>query len=180
LSLYLCLTARVCWIRASGEQWQLGCSFDPPLPEEDLQRLLSEGVLDRRRSDRKRVEHRASATWELNSTPTDVAIVDLSQGGFCLRSPLPAEPASRLKLQVSSPSSLPIEAAATVQWRMQTRDGHLLGCHVSHAGTAQRLYDALAEESIVAAKPRRSRLAWYALFAALGAGLISLLPWLRS
>lgn len=176
LSLYLCLAARVCWIRPTGEQWQLGCSFDPPLPDEDLQRLLSEGVLDRRRCQRKRINHGATASWELNSKPTEVTIVDLSGGGFCLHSPLPAEPAGRLKLQVIGRNDQRIDATATVQWRMQTEEGYLLGCSVPHAETNNLLQTALADESILAAQHQPSRMPWYLLVAAACLSLIRLIP----
>lgn len=142
IGLHLCVSARVCWIRPHEELWQLGCSFHPPLPQEDVERLLSAGVLDRRRAVRETVEKLATALWELNPQPTPVTVADLSRGGFCLRSALPAEPGSRLRLQVPTGDES-IEATATVQWRMQAPEGYLLGCSLTSLESYVLLRSAL-------------------------------------
>jgi hypothetical protein len=147
LHLHLAVTAQVCWIRPDGRQWRLGCSFNPPLPQEDVERLLAEGILDRRHSQREPVEKPATAMWELNPQPTPVLISDLSRGGFCLRSALPAEPTSRLRLQVPGQNDEVLETTATVQWRLQVAEGYLLGCSLSHPKACALLRSALWPEA---------------------------------
>lgn len=171
LGLHLSLAARVCWIRSSGAQWRLGCAFDPLLPREDVDRLLSNGVLDRRSAEREPIDRPASATWELNSQPTPVTVVDLSRGGFCLRAPLSAEPSSRLRLQVAAAPGTFVEATATVQWRLEVPEGFLLGCSLANLETYMALRSALLSEPPPRVRPKRRRWAWYALMVAACAGL---------
>src|SRR5688572_30801837 len=43
LELCLSLSARICWFRQqSGGAWVMGCSFDPQLPDEELERRSEE------------------------------------------------------------------------------------------------------------------------------------------
>jgi hypothetical protein len=175
LGLHLSLAARVCWIRPHGAQWRLGCSFDPLLPREHVDRLLSNGVLDRRSAEREPIDRPATATWELNSQPTPVMVVDLSRSGFCLRAPLSAEPSSRLRLQVAAAHGTIVEATVTVQWRLAVAEGFLLGCSLANLETYLALRSALLSEPPSRVRPKRRRLAWCALMIAACAGLASLL-----
>jgi hypothetical protein len=176
LDLHLSLAARVCWIRSSGDHWRLGFSFEPPLDNEHIDRLLAQGVLDRRRNARDAIDRPATALWELNPKPTPVTIVDLSQGGFCLRAPLPAEPHSRLRLQLAGAGDEVLETTATVQWRLEVPDGYLLGCSLANLETSVLLRNAL----ITAPPPTRTRslrrkIAWCVLLAAAACVVVALL-----
>jgi hypothetical protein len=175
LGLQLSMRARVCWIRPSGQQWRLGCSFDPLLPPEQVDRLLANGVLERRRDERETIDGAATATWELNPQATPVTVVDLSRGGFCLRAPLPAEPSSRLRLQAAARDGSLVQASATVQWRLAVPGGFLLGCSLAHPEACLDLRAALVPEPATHPLPRRRRFGWYAAAAAVCMGLIWML-----
>ncbi len=150
---------RVCWIRPSGEDFRVGFSFDPPLDHGVIEQLLRQGVMDRRRTSRDPIDRSATASWRLNPQPTPVTLVDLSRGGFCLSSPLSAEPHSRLRLQVTDANDEIVEATANVQWRLQIPEGYLLGCSLSSQETSALLRSALrpphpqSNAPVVAASP---------------------------
>jgi hypothetical protein len=166
LELHLAMAARVCWIRPSGEDFRVGFCFEPLLDHEVIERLLREGIMDRRRTTRDAIDRPATASWELNPQPTPVTVVDLSRGGFCLCAPLPAEPHSRLRLQVAGADEEFVEATANVQWRLQVPEGYLLGCSLTSQETSALLRSALMPQSPAHKRPVRRRLAWCLLIAA--------------
>ena len=90
LNLDLAVVATGCWNAPRSAQWILGCKFAPPLPEEGLRRLFACGLIERRSFTRAQGETRVTARWQFDSEFVPAALVDLSDGGFCLRLEVPA------------------------------------------------------------------------------------------
>ena len=128
LHLDLEITGEVCWmVPAPDEGFAIGCTFVPDLPGEILEKLFSTGLLERRIFRRRALKVSAVAKWELEATATDAFLWDLSEGGFCVLSPLARKPGRRLLLTVEAENGR-IEIPAKTQWELKVGDGYVVGC----------------------------------------------------
>ena len=123
------LDADVCWARPMGQnQWWMGCAFDPPMPEKDINQLAQGGCIERRQNTRCPQNVPAKLRWELETEAVDVSLVDLSVGGFGLE--LPTEPRIGGRLQIllepDNPHESPIHAR--IQWCRREDDHFKAGC----------------------------------------------------
>jgi c-di-GMP-binding flagellar brake protein YcgR len=141
LGLDLTLTASVNWIRpTSDDQWTVGCSIAPQLPEPCIQALFSKGLLERRKAARQPLEVSASAHWELQPSPVTVRLLDVSPGGFSLIVPTAVAAGSRLILAAGGDAAdVPaVRISAKVRWHIHSAEGHAVGCEfVASQGYAQ-------------------------------------------
>jgi hypothetical protein len=144
IGLHISVAANVCWIRKhDAETWRLGCAFEPALPEETLEELFRYRVLDRRQDTRLPVHALGAAQWELSREPAPVQLVDLSEGGCCLQSPVAAPPNSRLVLYLDRRDGTKIDVAARTQWQVQRDNGWLIGCQFVSCRGHDQVRDAL-------------------------------------
>ena len=127
LGLDVTAAAEVRWTKpAEGQRWFVGLQIDPPLTTELLQRLLSEGVLDRRTSERRMHNLRVIVQWDYDTTQMPAFIWNLSEGGFCLVSP--RKPGRRVLVTTENSS---ISVVGKVRWEMKTGGGYVVGCQFS-------------------------------------------------
>lgn len=161
LELHLIVSARVCWTRQQGEGcWVLGCSFDPQLPREELEKLFAQGLLERRDNLRHSVRGQAVGRWEMHAEETPVGLLDLSNGGFSLLSPYAAQIGGNFHLSVDRESEAgPIEVLSTVQWQIQVDGGYIIGC----AFADRRTFFTLRKRLCPDAETRSNRVARRAL-----------------
>lgn len=172
LNLSLSLSARICWLRQQDDrEWILGCAFDPQLPDAEIEHLLSYGLLERRETPRQSVRGQAMACWEGGMDETPVGLLDLSEGGFSMLSPMFAEAGKRLRLSLDSAEHELIDAAATVRWGLKVDGGWIIGCQFENRRAFAALEKRLGvQPQRYEATPRRRLMS----LASLGAGMIAL------
>jgi hypothetical protein len=157
LNLDLSLSARICWQRQQADgQWILGCAFDPQLPEAEIEHLFGFGLLERREAPRQSVRGQASARWESATEDTPVGLLDLSEGGFSMLSPMNSEPGQRLRLTLDSEEHGLVDAAATVRWGLPVDGGWIIGCEFEHRGAFSALEERFGGRRGNAASARPS------------------------
>ncbi len=127
--------AKVCWSQpVDGTTWRIGCAFDPPLSEDTLASLASDGHLQRRQDPRLPITMKAEVRWEGIADSISVEMIDASTGGFCFRSSQDGPDGGRLALHLNSDSDHPVLVRARVQWKQETDDGCLFGCEFASSG----------------------------------------------
>jgi hypothetical protein len=142
------IAATVIWIRpAADEQWTVGCSFVPHLPERCVRDLFAKGLLERRKSPRRPLAGRAMARWELSPVAVAVSLLDVSAGGFSVLSPVAVVTGSRMLLvaREGTEGHPSIEIPAKVRWQLQGTDGCAVGCEFTTTNGLSLLREALPE-----------------------------------
>jgi hypothetical protein len=147
LGLDLVVPGRVCWARAEGPRWVLGCAFQPPLPPEALEPFFEHGLLERRRNSRRVAVGRAVARWEMCEGETPVELLDYSTGGFCVRAPQRAQTDGRLLLRLAGPDGVLREVLAKVRWQSAIVGGCVLGCEFQSAEGLRTLRACVPQEA---------------------------------
>lgn len=64
----------------------LGCSLDDPIPDDVLEELAHDGVVNRRAEDRMKIEEKAKLSWQLQDGEVEVEVKDYSPGGMRIAS----------------------------------------------------------------------------------------------
>ncbi len=176
------IPAKVRWSQpVDGKTWRIGCAFAPPLSEDTLASLASDGHLQRRQDPRRPISREAEVRWEGTARSIPVEMVDASTGGFCFRSDQDGQDSGRLALQLDSDSDSPTIVRARVQWKQDADDGCLFGCEFASSGDRATFWTVLKpripqqqQPEIEPARQVRSlRLAW--LVIALIASFVAML-----
>lgn len=109
-----------------GGQFILGCSLRDSIPQEVLQELANEGIINRRNDGRFCISHAAKVSWPLNPDELDVQLRDYSSGGLKLESAdqIPADARVRLRFQAGGEEVI-VEAKSV--WCRQTEHGWVTG-----------------------------------------------------
>jgi hypothetical protein len=138
IDLDLSVLATVCWMRPHTHkgEWVLGCSLSPLLLDECLERSAKKGLFERRASTRTVVDLTAFARWEMTDQPAEVAIINSSQGGLCLRTSHRAQPGDRLRLLLPGGDESCAALEARVQWSTPHDSEYLVGCEFLDARSA--------------------------------------------
>lgn len=83
----------------SNGQSILGCSLNDTIPDDVLEELATDGVVNRRAEDRMKIEEKAKMSWQLNNgDEVDVEVKDYSPGGMRITSTV--EIPSNVRLRV--------------------------------------------------------------------------------
>ena len=123
--------ASVCWCQLDGSgEWIAGCSFEPQIPCETLDRLARGGVVDRRVDERRSIALNSTAAWELASETEPVQIVNLSSRGFCLASCQGGRPGARVRLCFGDGYDEQV-VTGRCRWQVDSEEGFTLGCEFS-------------------------------------------------
>jgi hypothetical protein len=106
----------------------LGVQLLESIPNDVLEILAHENVINRRREDRVRWGQTAKLDWELGEETIDVEIKDCSQGGLKILTQVEIPPDARLRLHVNSDDTGEdtIIAAKTI-WQRKVDGGHEAG-----------------------------------------------------
>ncbi|MGE3410104.1 MAG: PilZ domain-containing protein [Pirellulales bacterium] len=141
--LRLSVSANVGWIKRSGDRFGLGVVFSPSLPESTIGEMLTKGILERRLAPRKETRVPLQARWECSASaePRDVDLIDISPGGFCLRSAVPAVVGSRMRLLTRDNERHAPEINAKVRWQLDEKNGFLIGCELNGMTSAAKLHE---------------------------------------
>ncbi len=78
----------------------LGCSLDDPIPDDVLEELASQGVVNRRAEDRMKIDEKAKLSWPLSEgSEVDVEVKDYSPGGMRIASTVDIPSNVRLRVR---------------------------------------------------------------------------------
>ena len=147
----IAVSGRIRWVTPiSGDDWWLGCAFDVPIEYSILHELAVSGILERRRYRRERISVRTTAKWELNSTRTEVCILNYSPGGgFCMLSQSEGRPGDRVLLRFELQDGREVLVCGTARWQVESEDGYVIGCEFLHTRNSTMLSELIESNSLV-------------------------------
>ena len=147
----IAVSGRVRWVTPiTGVDWWLGCAFDVPIEYSILHELAVSGILERRRYRRERISVRTTAKWELNSTQTEVCILNYSPGGgFCMLSQTEGKPGDRVLLRFELSDGREVLVCGTARWQVESEDGYIIGCEFLHTRNSTMLSELIESNSLV-------------------------------
>lgn len=119
----------------------LGCQLLDKIPEEVLESLAQEEVVNRRQDDRVDWGQSAKISWELQPGEFDVEIHDCSPGGMKVSSQTNLPDDLRLRLCIDVGEDEPVVVDAKTVWQQDENDEIVAGL----AFTKKELPDAIAE-----------------------------------
>lgn len=111
----------------ADSRWQIGCAFRHEVSLDRFETWVARGILSRRSHVRQPVILAASAVWEGRTRPTQVDLIDIGYGGFCLESAAPAQIGCRVHVAVQE-KQCPLELKGEVRWTSNTNGKHQIGC----------------------------------------------------
>ena len=137
----------------------LGCQLTDTIPEEVLQELAKEGVLDRRRETRVRWNQSAKLTWELKQGDLDVQIQDCAVGGLKLISPEPIPEDKQLRIRVAECDEEVMLVDAKTVWQVEDENGCLAGVAFTKREIPEAIRSILAKngETRFETAPKKTR-----------------------
>ncbi len=147
----IAVSGRIRWVTPiAGDDWWLGCAFDVPIEYSILHELAVSGILERRRYRRERISVRTTAKWELNSTRTEVCILNYSPGGgFCMLSQTEGKPGDRVLLRFELQDGREVLVCGTARWQIESEDGYVIGCEFLHTRNSTMLSELIESNSLV-------------------------------
>ena len=166
-------SCRVRHMRNVGEnRWQVGCSLDPPLPEEVIAHLAKQTNQERRHHPRFDIFGEGQLRRQGTQDTCDAVIRNLSRGGFCLIVPNEHSIGEKVDFELdqlfnsnsednSEPEKLNI--GARIRWQTRTTEGYMLGCSFVDAKAYSKLVDCLTWE----VPEKNDRTSWLVLAAAI-------------
>jgi hypothetical protein len=137
--------AEVCWTTlASKGRFYSGCSIEPPIPQRLLDDLAATGILERRQEVRQETSVTLPARWELDNTPCEAAVLNISSGGLSLLMPQRGKVGQRLCLTAADENGQPTRVYVKARWQVNTKEGSVVGCEINDRATYLRLARAVA------------------------------------
>ena len=124
LGLDLSLAARVCWVCEEGGKWALGLEFSPRMPNNILDKMVANGVVERRLYRRRGRRIPVTARWESDPVDHSALLWDISPGGFCLLSP--TKPSRKVRITPDAQSEHSV--CGMTQWEVLMAGGYVVGC----------------------------------------------------
>jgi len=162
LSQGLYASGKVRWtVPLDDDEWWLGCAFVPAIPYEILSDFARRGVLERRDHPWRSASLQVTVEWQSEAEPTQVTVVDYSQGGLCFVSTQHRAPGERVMLLVQLDDGRQVQVRAVIRWRAKSSDGYLIGCEfaeprdyleISNLLESRRDFDSEQEESLALKK----------------------------
>ena len=120
---------RVRHIRNVDENsWQVGCSCDPPLPEEVISHFAAQNNQERRRKNRQDVKGLGFVRRQGNVETCDAEILNISEGGFCLSVSEPHEVGERIDFTVFNSEGNGEVVEGRVRWQQEAAGLYHIGC----------------------------------------------------
>jgi len=156
LGLKLTLAARVCWVRQEPEgDWLVGCTFEPELPKDSLEKLFVSGLLERRLFPRKARRTLVSAKWELDAQTLPAYLWDVSEGGFCILSPQTRQVGRRVLITIEHQGRTE-QVQAETHWQAPVAGGYVVGCQFINREGCDLLRELTELQTDAPASSRRS------------------------
>ena len=151
------LAAEVRWLRETADhQWQIGCSLLSALEDELLQQWSAEGILERRRAQRRPADFSVRLICELNPEPLDADVVNISTDGICIRCGASASPESRVRILVPNEQGEEQVAPAEIRWCTEDSGEFLIGCKLVNSENFALLESAAQRAKIASHEDVRS------------------------
>jgi len=126
----------------TGGKQILGCSLCDPIPEDVLEELARNKIINRRRDGRFSISRPCTISWPLSVGEIDAEIRDYSAGGMKLLSADRIPDATRMRIRFDTEGeSFTIEARPT--WRRHTEQGWITGFAFQDAESSSRINEAL-------------------------------------
>ena len=110
-----------------GGQTILGCQLLKKIPEDVLQTLANEGIVNRRRDKRVDWIQPACMTWELEQREVEIEIKDCSRGGMQVLSPQVIPDDVRVRIHVDTGEEALTVISARAAWQRKVDDGYMAG-----------------------------------------------------
>lgn len=149
---------RVRHMRNVGEnRWHVGCSLDPPIPEDVIAHLAKRTNQERRRHPRFDIFGEGKLRRQGTQETCEAVIRNISRGGFCLMVPnehpvgenvdfvVAENDASDTELESGSQAPEKLNIGARIRWQSHTSDGFMLGCSFVDAASYSKLVDCLTD-----------------------------------
>ena len=128
-----------------GGQLILGCSLRDTIPNEVLQELASEGIINRRADGRFSIAVPGTISWPLSSEEIDVEIKDYSSGGMKLHSAEKIPEHTRLRVRFES-GGQDITLEAKTAWSRRGDHGWITGVGLVDRDAPTVVAETLAKE----------------------------------
>lgn len=126
----------------TGGKQILGCSLCDPIPEDVLEELARNDIINRRRDGRFSITRSCTVSWPLGAGEVDAEIRDYSAGGMKLLSAERIPDSTRMRIRFDTDGDeVTIEAQPT--WRRQTEQGWITGLAFKDAESSSRINQAL-------------------------------------
>lgn len=125
----------------------LGCSLEDKIPDSVLQELAAEGAVNRRSDDRIEVNQPAKLSWPLCGREVDVQLIDFSNGGMKLVSPLPVPDDAKLRFRVQVGDNEELVVQAKLAWLNEFDEGCVVGVAFTERDDPVRLAKKLGIDS---------------------------------
>ena len=123
----------------NNEMSILGCSLDDPIPEDVLEELAGDGVVNRRAEDRMEIEEKAKVSWQLNNGQEfEVDVKDYSPGGMRLASTIDIPANVRLRVRFDRAGEEPVVVEAKAVWYAWTGKDIEAGVQFTDAESPRR------------------------------------------
>ena len=138
-----------------GGESVLGCQLLEPIPDEILQTLAKERVVNRRREDRVQWSKKATLLWELESEAVDAEIIDCSPGGLKIFSTKHIKDNMCVRLTLDTEDKEGVIIDAKTVWSTKSNnadgvDGWFLGVTFIRNGVPDVVVKVLEENEIKA------------------------------
>ncbi|TWT89439.1 PilZ domain-containing protein [Stieleria varia] len=105
----------------------IGCQLTQKIPDEILETLARENVVDRRRDGRVPWTQPAHMSWELQAGEVDVTVCDCSPGGLKIISKTPIPDATRLRIRMTPDGGDELVINAKSVWQTEDADTYVVG-----------------------------------------------------
>lgn len=151
--------AKVTWTRPfDGETSWMGLSFDPEIPQEEIDRLARAGYVDRREHSREENESETYADWQIEDQRGRIKLKNVSEGGFCVSSSASVDTGQHVILKLSRANKPPLSVPCIVTWQLCKEDSFLVGCAFvdkKHYAPVKRIMDEQLEAEEAVQRVRR-------------------------
>ena len=136
-----------------GGESVLGCQLLEPIPDEILQTLAKERVVNRRREDRVQWSKKATLRWELESEVVDAEIIDCSPGGLKIFSTKHIKDNTCVRLTLDTDDKKGVIIDAKTVWNTKSKntdgvDGWFLGVTFIRNGVPDAVVKVLEKNEI--------------------------------
>jgi len=122
----------------------LGCQLFEAIPDEILETLAREKVINRRDDERFDWKQSAKMSWELQAGEVDIEIQDCSQGGLMVSSQTPVPDDVCVRIRFETHDGDPVTIAARTAWQKEDEEGYSMGLAFSKREVPQLISDVLA------------------------------------
>ena len=124
--------------------WQVGCSCDPPLPEEVISYFAAQNHQERRNNNRQDVKGIGFVRRQGSVETCDAEILNISEGGFCLSVSESYEVGERIDFTVFNSEGNQEAVEGRVRWQQENDNVYQIGCSFAASESYPNLMTCLS------------------------------------